>query len=335
MEKSVLVEAPTLFTGFSLCCSRPLGKETTMPVYLRPISRRRFLARSLTAGAGLVLNPELFAGDRGIDHDSWALLSDTHLAADRTLVSRGINMTEHFKAVSGELLALPGRPSGVFITGDCAYNNGESADYGVLANLLEPIRAAQMPVHLTLGNHDNRDRFWEAFEKEKAARRPLADRQMALLRTRRVNWFILDSLERTLSTPGLLGPEQLNWLGKALDANSHKPALVLIHHNPGLNGGNMGLKDTMALLEVIRPRNQVKAYIFGHTHHWDVQQDGSGIHFINLPPVSYVFRQGEPSGWVHARVQGKGMELELRCVDRSHRAHGQKIALDWRAEARG
>ena len=40
------------------------------------------------------------------------------------------------------------------------------------------------------------------------------------------------------------------------------------------------------------------AYIYGHTHNWKVESDTSGIHLINLPPVSYVFREGEPSGWV-------------------------------------
>ena len=153
---------------------------------------------------------------------------------------------------------------------------------------------------------------------------------MALLRTPRANWFVLDSLETTLSTPGLLGQEQLDWLAGALDANPDQPALVLIHHNPGLSG-NFGLKDTAALFEIIRPRKQVKAYIFGHTHAWNVGQDESGIHLINLPPVSYVFTAGLPTGWVHARLERKGMELELRCVDHSHKSHGQIVKLQWRA----
>jgi len=198
-----------------------------------------------------------------------------------------------------------------------------------LIDLLEPIRKGQIPIHLALGNHDNRDRFWESLEEEKAAKRPVEDRQVALLRTPRANWFVLDSLEATLSTPGLLGQEQLDWLAKSLDANADKPALVLIHHNPGLTG-NLGLKDTVALFDIIRPRKQVKAYIFGHTHNWHVETDESGIHLINLPPVAYVFREGDPAGWVHAAVERKGMKLELRCVDRAHPAHGQVLKLNWR-----
>ena len=284
----------------------------------------------MAGGAALALSPGLFAAARRADPNSWALLADTHLAADRGLVARGINMTDHFARVSRELLALPKRPAGVFIIGDCAYNSGQTGDYRQVTDMLEPIRGGQMPVHLALGNHDNRERFWDALPKEKAAQQPLADKQVALLRTPRANWFVLDSLEKTLSTPGLLGREQLDWLARSLDANPDKPALVLIHHNPGISG-NIGLKDTAALFEIIRPRKQVKAYIFGHTHAWKVWQDESGIHLINLPPVAYVFQPDEPSGWVHATLERKGLRLDLRCADPAHKSHGQITNLQWRA----
>jgi len=234
-----------------------------MPIHLAPITRRRFLQRSSVAAAGLAVTPHLLAAAKPLGADSWALLSDTHLAADRSFLCRGINMVDHFKIVSKELLGLTKRPAGVFLTGDCAYNQGESGDYVLLSELLDPIRQAQMPVHLALGNHDDREHFWAAFREERTGPHPLVDRQVGLLQTPHVNWFILDSLERTLSTPGLLGHEQLDWLAKSLDEHQEKPALVLVHHNPGLNGGNMGLKDTLPFLEIIRPRKQVKAYIYG------------------------------------------------------------------------
>ena len=301
-----------------------------MPIHLPAISRRQFLVRSMAGGAALALSPHLFAAAKRADPNSWALLADPHLAADRGLVMRGVSMADHFTTVAGELLALPERPAGVFILGDCAYNSGQADDYRLVVDLLEPIRAAQMPVHLTVGNHDHRERFWDALPKEKAAQRPVADRQVALLRTKLANWFILDSLEKTLSTPGLLGKGQLDWLAGALDANPGKPALVLIHHNPGLSG-NLGLKDTAALFEILRPRKQVKAYIDGHTHAWNVGQDESGIHLINLPPVGYVFTPGLPAGWVHATLEREGIQLELRCVDHTHKSHGQVVELEWRA----
>jgi len=239
-------------------------------------------------------------------------------------------MVEHFEKVSLELMAFPELPAGVFINGDCAFNSGEPGDYATVAELLAPLRKEGMPIHLALGNHDQREHFWQAFQSEQTAKRPVADRQASLLKTPRANWFILDSLEKTMSTPGLLGPEQLEWLAKTLDDNPKKPAIVLVHHNPGLSG-NMGLKDTQSFLEIIRPRKQVKAYIYGHTHAWRVEEDVSGIHLINLPPVAYVFQEGQPSGWVHMILGKKGMNLELRCLDTTHKNHGQKVDLKWRA----
>jgi hypothetical protein len=301
-----------------------------MPIHLPAISRRTFLRRTAAAASALALKPSLFAETKRVNPDSWALFSDIHLAGDTTETQRGVNMAEHFKTVSRELLALKESPAALFITGDCALNSGEKDDYATVTKLLEPIRAQQMPVHLLLGNHDNREHFWDVLQEEKSAKRPLADKQVGIVRTPRANWFMLDSLEKTLSTPGYLGNEQLEWLGSALDKNAEKPALVMVHHNPGF-GANMGLKDTSAFLDVIRPRKHVKAYIFGHTHTWKIEQDSSGIHFINLPPVAYVFHEGDPSGWVHAVVEDNKMRLELRCVDVSHQAHGEKVELEWRA----
>jgi 3',5'-cyclic AMP phosphodiesterase CpdA len=128
-----------------------------------------------------------------------------------------------------------------------------------------------------------------------------------------------------------LGKEQLAWLDTELARRPDKPALVVAHHNPDVRQNTSGLTDTKALFDVLRPRRQVKAYLFGHTHHWDVRADDDGIQLVNLPPVAYVFRQGNPSGWVDARLTAAGMSLQLNCVDPEHPQHGQTIELTWRA----
>ena len=302
-----------------------------MPIHLPSISRREFLKRSLIAGAGLALSPSLLAASRRVDANSWALLADIHIAADRAQVARGIAMARHLQMVSDEMLALPRRPAGVFVVGDCAFNSGEKEDYATLTGLLDPLRGGKLPLHLALGNHDQRENFWEALKEKKSARRPVQDRHVALIRTSDVNWFVLDSLEKTLQTPGLLGQAQFDWLAKSLDANRTKPTIVMIHHNPGTEGNIGGLKDTETLYEVIRPRKQVKAYIFGHTHKWKIWEDPSGIHLVNLPPVAYIFQAGDPAGWVQATTRRDGLRMELRCIDTAHKNHGQVVDLKWRA----
>jgi 3',5'-cyclic-AMP phosphodiesterase len=300
-----------------------------MPIHLPPISRREFFKRALFAGAGLAFAPNLLAASRRTDSNSWALLADTHIAGDPAKIAGGINMAEHFRCVSKELLALPKRPAGAFILGDCAFSAGGTDDYATLTTLLDPLRGGGLPLHLALGNHDQRENFRTAL-KPKAGKDALVDKHVALLRTSNVNWFMLDSLEKTLQTPGSLGPEQLDWLARSLDANRRKPAVILIHHHPVKAETGNGLKDTQRLLELIRPRKQVKAWIFGHTHAWNVSQDESGIHLVNLPPVAYVFQPANPSGWVQVTMRRDGMKLELRCLDPAHQHHGQVVDLTWR-----
>ena len=82
-----------------------------MPIHLPPISRREFLRRSLLVGAALTVAPALSAAERKTDADTFALLADTHIAGDLTKVQRGINMAEHLRTVSQELLARRRNPA--------------------------------------------------------------------------------------------------------------------------------------------------------------------------------------------------------------------------------
>jgi Icc protein len=305
-----------------------------MPVYLPPLSRRRFLRGSLAAAASMAFGAGCATPHRQSSTQSIALLSDIHIDADPTRIERNVNMTNNLRAAVAEVLAWPQRPSAAFVNGDLAHHNGENADYAAVMALLRPLREDGMSIHLELGNHDNRERFWNVLREDKTVQPQLANRQATIVETPEVNWFLLDSLIKTRTTPGLLGEEQRAWLTAALDANTDKPALVMVHHQPVIvapGQKNDGLEDTAELLAILRPRRHVKAYFFGHTHHWKVTPDESGLHLINLPPVAYVFTAGQPSGWVHASIDSTHGRLELRCLDHSHPAHGQVVNLAWRA----
>jgi 3',5'-cyclic-AMP phosphodiesterase len=324
-----------------------------MPFTLPPLTRRRFLA---AAGVALLpggLRPPLaFAADA--DPDVLALLADTHIAADRATVTRGVNMTDHLVAVGKEVVAHPRRPAAGLIIGDLALKNGQPGDYGAFADLVKPVRMAGLPLHLTLGNHDSRDRFAAALAA--GGDRPAGGRIAELVPTPRANLFVLDTLDATDHVPGRVGEQQLAWLATALDAHPDKPAVVFGHHDPMFapppevkeperpkpEGTTQpgkkpevkkpsGLLDTAALFKVLEPRRQVKAYVYGHTHVWAVKEHPSGIHLVNLPPTAYVFTPGLPSGWVHATLRAGGARLELRALDTRHPAHGQVVDLKWRA----
>ena len=91
-----------------------------------------------------------------------------------------------------------------------------------------------------------------------------------------------------------------------------------------------GLLDTAELFRVLAPRRQVKALIFGHTHDWGVKEHPSGIQLVNLPPTSYVFTSGRPSGWVKATLRADGAKLQLRCPDPKDAKWNTDVELNWR-----
>ena len=91
-----------------------------------------------------------------------------------------------------------------------------------------------------------------------------------------------------------------------------------------------GLVDSVEFLETISGLSAAKAYIYGHSHTWNVKQDEAGIHQINLPPTAYVFDKVRPSGWVRATLSEAGVKLELRSLNPDHEQHGETKELAWR-----
>lgn len=297
-----------------------------MPVTLPPISRRRFLAASFATGAGLLTGRLRAADEQDLDPDRFALLADTHISGNRDEIARGTNMAANLRQVGREILAGRRLPSSVLIDGDCAYLDGKADDYSVLVELLAPMRQSGLPVHLALGNHDHRERFWQALPPREERAKEIEQRHLTVIRAPRADWFILDSLDATNRTPGVLGEEQAQWLARAVDESPEKPALVMVHHNPDERPMPGGLVDTRALFDVLLPRRQVKALFFGHTHDWKIAKR-DGLHLVNLPPVAYVFGEGKPNGWVDFRLNEGGAVLELRCIDANHPQHAQQTEL--------
>jgi len=301
-----------------------------MPITLNPISRRQFIAGSAAAGLGLLVSSDLLAADEAVDPHRLALLSDIHIAADPATINKDVVMYDHLAHVIGEVVALDPKPACAIVNGDCAYLHGEVADYQTLLKPLGSMRERGLPLHLSMGNHDNRDHLWKTVAESESHVEPLPDRQVMILEFPRANLFLLDSLDQTNHTPGVLGEKQLQWLATTLDARMEKPSLVMVHHNLDEKEKPTGLTDTKALLDVLIPRRNVKALFYGHTHVWEIA-NRSGLHCINLPAVAYVFKAGQPSGWVDAHLLESGISLELHTIDPAHPKHGDKVELTWRA----
>jgi len=300
-------------------------------MFLPQLSRREFLKRAALAGAALALAPQSHAGLFGKprDKNTFAFLSDNHIAADATFKHSDVNMADNLAASVRELAAWPVKPAHVIVNGDLAFKSGLAGDYATFGKLIHPVRALA-PMHLSLGNHDQRENFWQAFPHDVEKSKLVPQKQVAIFSSALANWFLLDSLETTEHTPGELGAAQLDWLSRSLAARPEKPAIIVCHHPLDLTG-QMGLKDSAAMEELFARHRHVKAFIFGHTHDWHVEEHPSGVQLVNLPPTGYVFKAGRPSGLVRATLARDGVELELRSLDPTHPQHAEIKWLSWRA----
>ena len=151
-----------------------------MPVTLPPILRRKFIKGSLAFAGSAIKTPcslrQSGSHSAGLDQNRVALLADTHISADPDLAYPGtkwpgspvkeseherVNMAKSLADTAKNLIALNPLPAHVIINGDCAMSRGTIAEYKELLRLIEPIRIAGITVHVTIGNHDNRENLWK------------------------------------------------------------------------------------------------------------------------------------------------------------------------------
>lgn len=300
-----------------------------MPLLLPPLNRRQFLG---ALSAAVVSLPALRINAAQVDDDLLAILNDTHIGEKQ---KPDTAIPSHLKATVDYLLGLQRQPAAVLINGDLALRDGQAGDYRFFARLIAPLREAGMSVHLTLGNHDDREVFYQVLTEEKPSQPVVVARHVGVLSTRKANWFLLDSLKQTMIAQGELGEVQLKWLGKALDAHRDKPAIVMAHHNPRLGGDPKhfpgGLEDSQPLWDLLARRRHVKAYVHGHIHHWSLARH-EGIHIVNTPATSYV---GDPkistTGWTMARLRNDGVTVTTLTHQTDHEWNNQSHDLKWRA----
>ena len=297
-----------------------------MPVTLLP-TRREFLA-----SPGARHRPRV-ARAADADPHRVALLSDPHIGEKPDETDRDCNMHDRLKQVAAEVAKLEVKPAAVVVNGDLAHKTGTVAEYKLFAELIEPVRAAGLPLHLGLGNHDNFTRFAESLAKLRPSDKPVEGKQVVVVELDRANLFVLDSFDPKNAVGGLLGEMQLKWLAKALDEKKTKPAVVFVHHplqfDPPKGKQANGIADTTDFWPVLKDRPHVKAFVFGHTHTWKLT-DKDGIHLINLPAIGYPFAKAEVTGWVDATFTEKGVKLELHAIDPKRPKHGDKAELMWR-----
>jgi 3',5'-cyclic-AMP phosphodiesterase len=293
-----------------------------MPVQLMPEYSRRAFLKATVLGAAVFVAGDALArdGDSGLH---LALMSDTHIPADRLPGARGYDACRQLScAVPG---VVASRPDGLIVTGDLARHEGEVADYEVFLELIEPIRD-EMPAFLALGNHDNRDNFYTAVTELKGAVQPVDEKHVSVIEHKHLRIVLLDSLLYVRRRGGLLGKAQREWLSAYLAAHVDRPVVLMLHHT--LGDGDNDLLDTEYFFGLLAPHPQVKAIFHGHSHEWR-RYERQGIPIINLPTTAHIRSPEQPIGWVDAVFRKDGMDLTLRAFGGNRKEDGKTVAYTW------
>jgi len=299
----------------------------------RQLNRRQFLTMGLAAAGGAITlgakhpagagHPQkVMSAATRKSATRWAFLSDTHVHADKRHRFRGFNTYQNLQKTVDQIGAH--MPDGLVITGDLARSRGTAGAYDNVKSLLAPINKHR-PVHVCVGNHDNRDDFLLAFTGTTETGTAIKDKYIATAMAGPLRMVVLDTLLYVNMFPGMLGNLQRIWLQTYLRLSDNTPTILFFHHTPRAD-----LLDNRRLFEIIRPVRKVKAVVFGHSHKYEFSEI-DGIHLINLPAVGYNFTGSQPVGWVEARLTDQAGEFILHAIGGNKRHHGSVRFLQWRA----
>lgn len=160
------------------------------------------------------------------------------------------------------LVALKPQPDMLFATGDLI-DRGDLASY---ERLRDAFAGLPFPVHLVLGNHDERENFLQTFP----AYQPVDGFVQYVVDAGPVRAIVLDTLQ-----PGRHGgafcDTRVAWLRARLDEAPDRPTLIVLHHPPielGIAWMNTHPAEPWVeqLASCLRGRTNIVGAICGHIH---------------------------------------------------------------------
>lgn len=188
------------------------------------------------------------------------ILSDLHLGPPGAAVN-GLDPAARLAQAVTAIMRDHADADFVLIAGDLA-DRGEVAAYRQLRDLLAPL---PMPVHLTLGNHDDRDAFLSVFGAE------LDDPQGRVSGAVDAGGYRILLLDT--SEPGLVGgrlcPGRQDWLAARLDEARDRPVIIVQHHHANplfLPVDAIMLEEPDRYRAILSRHSDIRHVIAGHVH---------------------------------------------------------------------
>jgi Icc protein len=213
---------------------------------------------------------------------SFIQISDLHILADDDRPQYGVKTSIILQQTVFLLNAL--RPDFVIASGDLVSDESKDS-YQRLQAFLSPLEA---PIHLTLGNHDDRIAFRQVFRPaEIPSREPVCE----AFEQAGVRFLLLDSALPG-KEEGLLDPDQLVWLETELAGRPDQPTWLFLHHQPlpihirWLD--QLGLQNRDQFLSVLARHRQIQVVGYGHIHQARRWRYGHTL-FAGVPALAFQF----------------------------------------------
>jgi 3',5'-cyclic AMP phosphodiesterase CpdA len=251
-----------------------------------------------------------------------ALLSDTHVKAYKSEQYRGFFPYENMQMAVKQVMEMA--PEMMLINGDIARLEGQLGDYVAMQEILSDL--SDLPVAMTLGNHDDRENFYNIFGEDGEGRQSVQNKHVLVIERSDLCLVLMDSLMYVNKTPGFLGMEQREWLKTYLEQSDDRIVFIFFHHTPYEGDGDLLDKDR--LFDIILPFEKVKAVFYGHSHIYQISERGN-LKLINLPAIGYNFMDNQPVGWIEVKINTQKGIFKLHAIGGNMEKNGETKEIIW------
>lgn len=190
----------------------------------------------------------------------FVVMSDLHVMPEGER-SMTLDTGERLRLAVDAVIERHGDADFCILAGDLA-DLGQKEAYEQLKSIIARL---PIPVHITLGNHDNRPVFLDVFGDGFAAETGKVDKVIDIKGYRII---LLDSSEPG-RVDGVLEDAQIGWLQARLAEAVDRPVIVVLHHNANalhIGSDSIRMLEPVAFISALKTHPDIRQVIAGHVH---------------------------------------------------------------------
>lgn len=188
------------------------------------------------------------------------VMSDLHLVPPGEM-SEGLDTAARLRAAVRSVNHQHADADFCILAGDLT-DRGDVVSYRRLRDITADLA---IPVHVTLGNHDHRQRFEEAYG---GAHLDGSGFAQTAIDAKGYRVIVLDSSEPGRGE-GVLCETRLAWLERRLAEANERPVIIVLHHHAlpiGTDVDRLMLEDANTFIDVLKRHPDVRQILSGHVH---------------------------------------------------------------------